>query len=40
MIEQEDLDFLDEMFAELFDCDDISSDSDSVPDLSILDKVR
>jgi hypothetical protein len=40
VIEQENLDFLDEMFAELFDCDDVSSDSDSVPDLSILDRVR
>jgi hypothetical protein len=40
VIDQENIDFLDEMFAELFDCGDVSSDSDIVPDLSILDKVR
>jgi hypothetical protein len=30
--------FLDELFTNLFDSDDLSSDSDAIPDLSILDR--
>jgi hypothetical protein len=30
--------FLDELFTNLFDSDDLSSDSDKTPDLSILDR--
>jgi hypothetical protein len=34
---EQDLDFIDELFENLFDNDDLSSDSDAIPDLSILD---
>jgi hypothetical protein len=34
---QQDLDFLDELFDNLFDSDDISSEFDKIPDLSNLD---
>jgi hypothetical protein len=34
---QQDLDFLDELFDNLFDSDDLSADSDKIPDLSNLD---
>jgi hypothetical protein len=34
---QQDLDFLDELFDDLFDQGDISSDTDKVPDLGLLD---
>jgi hypothetical protein len=34
VIDQENLDFLDEMFEMLFDRDDVSENSDKVPDLS------
>jgi|LauGreDrversion4_2_1035121.scaffolds.fasta_scaffold38127_9 hypothetical protein len=37
VIDQENLDFLNEMFEELFDTADVHSDTDKVPDLS---KVR
>jgi hypothetical protein len=30
--------FLDELFTNLFDSDDLSADSDKIPDLSILDR--
>jgi hypothetical protein len=33
---QDDLDFIDELFANLFDQEDISSDTDKVPDLGLL----
>jgi hypothetical protein len=32
VIDQENIDFLDEMFAELFDCGEVHSDMDEVPD--------
>jgi hypothetical protein len=35
---QQDLDFLDELFARLTDSDDVSSSYDEIPDLSILDR--
>ena len=38
LIAQDDLDFIDELFNNLFDNDDISSDCDRTPDLSILDR--
>ncbi len=34
---QQDLDFIDELFDSLFDNDDLSSDSDKIPNLSNLD---
>jgi hypothetical protein len=34
LIDQENLEFLDELFSNLFDNDDISSDCDQIPDLS------
>jgi hypothetical protein len=34
LIEQENLEFIDELFDNLFDNDDLSSDSDKIPDLS------
>jgi hypothetical protein len=34
LTEQEDIDFIDEMFDELFDTADVHSDTDKVPDLS------
>ncbi len=34
VIKQEDIDFLNEMFDELFDIADVHSDTDKVPDLS------
>jgi hypothetical protein len=37
LLEQENLEFIDELFTNLFDNNDISSDSDKIPDLSILD---
>jgi hypothetical protein len=37
LISQDNTDFLDELFSNLFDNDDISSDFDSIPDLSTLD---
>lgn len=36
--EEEANSFLDELFSNLFDSDDISSDSDKTPDLSVLDR--
>jgi len=36
--EEEANSFLDELFNNLFDSDDLSSDSDAIPDLSILDR--
>jgi hypothetical protein len=36
LIAQDNLDFLDELFSNLTDTDDISSDCDRVPDLSIV----
>ena len=33
---RQDLDFLDDLFADLFDTEDISSDSDQVPDLGTI----
>jgi hypothetical protein len=36
---QQDLDFLDELFDDLFDQGDISSDTDKVPDLGLLDSL-
>jgi hypothetical protein len=38
LLEQENLEFIDELFTNLFDNNDISSDSDKIPDLSILDR--
>jgi hypothetical protein len=38
IIAQDNLDFLDELFNNLFDSDDLSSESDAIPDLSILDR--
>jgi hypothetical protein len=38
LIAQDNIDFLDELFNNLFDNDDLSSDSDKIPDLSILDR--
>jgi hypothetical protein len=38
LIDQDNLDFLDELFSNLTDNDDISSDCDRTPDLSILDR--
>jgi hypothetical protein len=38
LTEQENLEFIDELFTNLFDNNDISSDSDKIPDLSILDR--
>ena len=35
---QQDHDLIDELFDNLFDSDDLSSDSDSIPDLSIFDE--
>jgi hypothetical protein len=37
LIDQDNLDFLDELFDNLFDSDDLSSEQDKTPDLSILD---
>ena len=37
LIAQDNIDFLDELFNNLLDNDDLSSDSDKIPDLSILD---
>jgi hypothetical protein len=36
LIAQDNLDFIDELFYNLLDNDDISSDSDRVPDLSVV----
>jgi hypothetical protein len=36
--EEEGNSFLDELFSNLFDSDDISSDSDKIPDPSVLDR--
>jgi hypothetical protein len=38
LINQDNIDFLDELFNNLFDNDDISSESDAIPDLSIPDR--
>ncbi len=38
LVEQENLEFIDELFTNLFDNNDFSSDSDKIPDLSILDR--
>jgi hypothetical protein len=38
LTEQENLEFIDELFTNLFDNNDISSDSDKIPDLSIIDR--
>jgi hypothetical protein len=38
LIAQEDLDFIDELFDNLFDNDEIHSDFDQIPDFSILDR--
>jgi hypothetical protein len=38
LIEQENLEFIDELFNNLFDNDGITSESDAIPDLSILDR--
>jgi hypothetical protein len=38
LISDENLNFLDELFNNLFDSDDLSSESDAIPDLSILDR--
>jgi hypothetical protein len=38
LIDQDNLDFIDELFSNLFDTDDISSDSDAIPELSIPDR--
>ena len=35
---EDNLAFLDQLFDNLFDSDDLSSDSDKIPDLSILDR--
>jgi hypothetical protein len=40
IFEQENKEFINEFLLELFDRSDIDSDTDSVPDLSILNKVR
>ena len=40
IFEQENKEFINELFEVLFDGADINSETDSVPDLSILDKVR
>jgi hypothetical protein len=37
LIDQDNLDFLDELFSNLLDQDDITSEYDKTPDLSILD---
>ena len=36
--EEEANSFLDELFSNLFDSDDLSTDTDKIPDLSILDR--
>ena len=36
---QQDLDFIDELFDNLFDREDISSDTDKIPNLSLLDSL-
>ena len=38
LINQDNIDFLDELFTNLFDSDDLSSESDAIPDLSIPDR--
>jgi hypothetical protein len=38
LISDENLNFLDELFNNLFDSDDLSSESDAIPDLSILNR--
>ena len=38
LINQDNIDFLDELFNNLFDNDDITSESDTIPDLSIPDR--
>ncbi len=38
LIAQDNIDFLDELFNNLLDNDDLSSDSDKIPDLSTLDR--
>jgi hypothetical protein len=38
LIAQDNIDFLDELFSNLFDNDDLSENSDKIPDLSILDR--
>jgi hypothetical protein len=38
LIDQDNLDFLDELFNNLFDNDDLSENSDKIPNLSILDR--
>jgi hypothetical protein len=37
LIAQDNIDFLDELFNNLLDSDDLSSSTDKIPDLSILD---
>ncbi len=38
LIAQDNIDFLDELFENLFDNDDLSSDSDKIPDLGTFDR--
>jgi hypothetical protein len=38
LINQDNIDFLDELFNNLFDSDDLSENTDKIPDLSILDR--
>jgi len=38
LINQDNIDFFDELFTNLFDSDDLSSESDAIPDLSIPDR--
>jgi hypothetical protein len=38
LIAQDNIDFLDELFSNLFDNDDLSENSDKIPNLSILDR--
>ena len=38
LINQDNIDFLDELFNNLFDNDDITSETDAIPDLSIPDR--
>jgi hypothetical protein len=40
VLEQENIEFVNELFDALFDFDDTNGDMDKVPDLGILDRVR